>query len=563
MKTKYNNADYNEKGVTLDIGMPASGEAESITKATVSEGTIEIRDKENQKQALAGLNRDTNNSLNKLGEIFYKTKMEERQELANLFGELAYNEIHKLAKKNGWEDGDPEKDALYALIGGIMSELTGNGFLTGASASAINEMVQKKLSDQFEGEPDKHQWASAIIGGIVSQLVAGNAQAGASTAASGTKNNELYIWQEKERAEELEDLLKKGDYLGYDLKNKMYKQLSDANQLYDLDSSYLSDEYNTDTITEDKKKEYLQYVTPYLQNSLEDQYIKTVAVRATKALNENSNTMKANEVYIFSDSIKIPIKIKGNKLLYINYTTVVTKNGHMILAPGATISIPKTGESLLPFSSEVYKGPVRNVDFNSDDIDRDIVNIIRGYSGSFSGSMIGAGTLSISSDSTLTNYGAGVSIENVGGVGISFNGGNILAILKTIDKRKICVIGVLLIVCVILGNQFMKSADEQELRNEAIDIIYKSGFSTVIYDMHRDSHYWYTVQVPTSQSCRLINYYNSSLQNKGWIEDRGLYSKDGKIFLKTKNNVKISVVLKIMKQSDEQTLWRIDVNSWN
>ena len=430
MKTKYNNADYNEKGVTLDIGMPANGEAESTTKATISEGTIEIRDKENQKQDINKLNRDTNNSLNKLGEIFDKTKMEERQELANLFGELAYNEIHKLAKKNGWEDGDPEKDALHALIGGIMSELTGNGFLTGASASAINEMVQKKLSDQFEGEPDKHQWASAIIGGIVSQLVAGNAQAGASTAASGTKNNELYIWQEKERAEELEDLLKKGDYLGYDLKNKMYKQLSDANQLYDLDSSYLSDEYNTDTITEDKKKEYLQYVTPYLQNSLEDQYIKTVAVRATKALNENSNTMKANEVYIFSDSIKIPIKIKGNKLLYINYTTVVTKNGHMILAPGATISIPKTGESLLPFSSEVYKGPVRNVDFNSDDIDRDIVNIIRGYSGSFSGSMIGAGTLSISSDGTLTNYSAGVSIENVGGVGISFNGGKYIGNIK-------------------------------------------------------------------------------------------------------------------------------------
>ena len=140
---------------------------------------------------------------------------------------------------------------------------------------------------------------------------------------------------------------------------------------------------------------------------------------------------------------------------------------------------------------------------------------------------------------------------------------SILKILKTIAKRKTYVIVVLLIVCVILGNQFMKSADEQELRNEAINIIYKSGFSTVIYDMHRDSHYWYTVQVPTSQSCRLINYYNSSLQNKGWIEDRGSCSKDGKIFLKTKNNVKTSVVLKIVKQSDEQTLWRIDVNSWN
>lgn len=113
------------------------------------------------------MNRGNQNSLNKLGEIFDKTKAEERQELANLFGELAYDEIHKLADKNGWKDGDTEKDALHALVGGIMSELTGNGFLAGANASAVNEMVQKKLSEQFEGEPDKHQWASAIIGGIV------------------------------------------------------------------------------------------------------------------------------------------------------------------------------------------------------------------------------------------------------------------------------------------------------------------------------------------------------------------------------------------------------------
>ena len=64
-----------------------------------------------------------------------------------------------------------KKNALHALVDGIMSELTGNGFLAGASASAVNEMVQKKLSEQFEGEPDKHQWASAIIGGIVLFIV--------------------------------------------------------------------------------------------------------------------------------------------------------------------------------------------------------------------------------------------------------------------------------------------------------------------------------------------------------------------------------------------------------
>jgi len=213
---KNNNADYNEKGITPSIGMPASGEAESTTKVAISEGVIEIRDKDKQKQDIEKLNRDTANSLNRLGEIFDKTKVEERQELANLFGELAYNEIHKLAERNNWQEGCAEKNALHALVGGIMSELTGNGFLAGASASTVNEMVQKKLSEQFEGEPDKHQWASAIIGGVVSQLVAGKAQAGASTAASGTKNNKLLDWVfnreelktalEYEREERLSDL---------------------------------------------------------------------------------------------------------------------------------------------------------------------------------------------------------------------------------------------------------------------------------------------------------------------------------------------------------------------
>ena len=207
---KNNDAEYNEKGITPDIGMPASGEAESTTKATISKGAIEIRDKENQKQDINKLNRDNANSLNKLGEIFDKTKIEERQELANLFGELAYNEIHKLADKNGWKEGSPEKNALHALVGGIMSELTGNGFLAGASASAINEMVQKKLSEQFEGEPDKHQWASAIIGGVVSQIVAGNVQAGTSTAASGTKNNYLFRDQIELKERELSEAIARG-----------------------------------------------------------------------------------------------------------------------------------------------------------------------------------------------------------------------------------------------------------------------------------------------------------------------------------------------------------------
>lgn len=236
---KNNNADYNEKGVTPDIGMPANGEAESTTKATISEGTIEIRDKENQKQDINKLNRDTTNSLNKLGEIFDKTKIEERQELANLFGELAYNEIHKLADKNGWKDGSAEKNALHALVGGIMSELTGNGFLAGASASAINEMVQKKLSDQFAGEPDKHQWASAIIGGVVSQLASGNAQAGASTAASGTKNNAQGLDEEMKAQGNgtAEEVINEGKLEAYSDYENEYLEKYGVNNFYELSSA--------------------------------------------------------------------------------------------------------------------------------------------------------------------------------------------------------------------------------------------------------------------------------------------------------------------------------------
>ena len=185
------NAKKKDAGVTPNIGVGAKDNAESVTKATVSEGEIEIRDKGNQKQDLKDLNRDTQNSLNKLGEIFDKTKVEERQELAGLFGEIAYKAVGDLAIKNGWQEGSAEKNALHALVGGIMSELTNSGFLAGASGAMINEMIQDKLSDMFKDNPAMHQWASALIGGVVAQVAADNAQMGVATASSGTKNNYL------------------------------------------------------------------------------------------------------------------------------------------------------------------------------------------------------------------------------------------------------------------------------------------------------------------------------------------------------------------------------------
>ena len=190
-------AEHKDAGVTPNIGVGAKDDAESTTKATVSEGEIEIRDKENQKQDLKNLNRDTKNSLNKLGEIFDKTKVEERQELAGLFGEIAFNQIHYMK-------GTKEQKALYhALVGGIMSKLTSGDFLAGASATAINKLVIGEIEKIAGKDPAMMQWLSAALGGVISELTSNNAQVGASAAASGTKNNYLFLDQRKQRDEEL------------------------------------------------------------------------------------------------------------------------------------------------------------------------------------------------------------------------------------------------------------------------------------------------------------------------------------------------------------------------
>lgn len=177
-------AEFNEKGVTPNIGMPAEDKAESDTKATIAEGEIEIRDKDKQKQDLKDLNRDTRNSLNKLGEIFDKESIQERQELAGLFGELAYNQIHDM------KGTDEQKAAYHALVGGIMSQLTSGDFLAGASAAAVNKLVMGEIKKIAGKDPAMMQWLSAAVGAVVGELTSSKAESGAAVSSSATKNND-------------------------------------------------------------------------------------------------------------------------------------------------------------------------------------------------------------------------------------------------------------------------------------------------------------------------------------------------------------------------------------
>ncbi|MEX5284107.1 hypothetical protein QCO44_00390 [Selenomonas sputigena] len=170
---------YNTIGLAPNISMPAKGEASSTTKSAVAQGTIDIRD--NPTQDISALSRDTANSLNELGRIFDKQKIEEQQELAAAFGEEAFRLAHNLP-----DDGSGRKIAVHAIIGGIMSQITGAGFASGAVGAGLNEAVIKALDGK---DPGTVQSVSAIIGATVAKAIGGNAAAGATSVASGTKNN--------------------------------------------------------------------------------------------------------------------------------------------------------------------------------------------------------------------------------------------------------------------------------------------------------------------------------------------------------------------------------------
>ena len=166
---------------TPSIPTVVQGSADSTTKSAVAAGTIDIRD--NPAQDISALSRDTANSLNELGKIFDKAKIEEQQELAAVFGEEAFRLAHNLK-----DDGSGRKIAIHIAIGGIMSQITGAGFASGAIGAGLNEALINNLKGL---DPGTAQIVSNIIGAAAAKVAGGNALVGASAAASGTKWNHL------------------------------------------------------------------------------------------------------------------------------------------------------------------------------------------------------------------------------------------------------------------------------------------------------------------------------------------------------------------------------------
>ena len=184
----------NERGI-LNTPIPSvKGKAGTTTRSAVAKGTITITDKENQKQDIEKLNRNTENSLNKLKEIFDKTKVEERKQLLEELGIVGNQAIHEIASHNGWKDGSAEKIALHGMLGAITSAKSGGSALSGLIAGGANEyaieyLKQTKGKDWINKHPDTVQNISAAFGGILSKMTGGSGHTGAYISQMGTKWN--------------------------------------------------------------------------------------------------------------------------------------------------------------------------------------------------------------------------------------------------------------------------------------------------------------------------------------------------------------------------------------
>lgn len=206
-----------------------SGHAEGTTQSAVSEGTITIRDRENQKQDVADLSRDTNNANGSIGKIFDKEKEQNRLQEVQLIGEIGSQAADiaraqgELAKQNAMKSpealaaaeaklkaegnssptaeqiadqagrtamaaygtGSDLQRGIQAATAALQGLAGGNiaGALAGASAPELANLIGHGMGiDDNEGAKAV---AHAILGAVTAQLNGGDALAGAAGAATG------------------------------------------------------------------------------------------------------------------------------------------------------------------------------------------------------------------------------------------------------------------------------------------------------------------------------------------------------------------------------------------
>ncbi len=113
-----------------------------------------------------------------------------KNQLHSVLQAVAFNAVGDYSQDK-WDSGSPQKVALHALVGGLLSKAAGNDFATGAAAAGANELLIKQLDALTNSNPDLLVAASQIVGVAAAGLTDGNAQLGADIAKSATSYNYL------------------------------------------------------------------------------------------------------------------------------------------------------------------------------------------------------------------------------------------------------------------------------------------------------------------------------------------------------------------------------------
>ncbi|HHC0900866.1 TPA: hemagglutinin repeat-containing protein, partial [Escherichia coli] len=241
----HNEADYkvSHSGISLSGGgsfgdkfqgnMPGgmisagghSGHAEGTTQAAVADGTITIRDRDNQKQNLANLSRDPEHANDSISPIFDKEKEQRRLQTVGLISDIG-SQVADIARTQGelnalkaakeatdetlpanatekqrqeylaklrdtqayrnemakYGTGSEIQRGIQAATAAIQGLAGGNlaGALAGTSAPELAHLLKST-----EKDPAVNAIAHAILGGAVAAMQGNNVAAGAAGAATG------------------------------------------------------------------------------------------------------------------------------------------------------------------------------------------------------------------------------------------------------------------------------------------------------------------------------------------------------------------------------------------
>lgn len=153
------------------MGIPVKGNSKSTTHSAISEGIIEIAEKE----SLEKINHDTEQALNKLTPIFDKKTVEEKQILLSKISDHGYKLIGDVALKKSreltikailasqegkedlaqkyikeskkWNENGVYRIALHAGFAGAVSSVSGDALLNGIKGATVNSTINNTLKN--------------------------------------------------------------------------------------------------------------------------------------------------------------------------------------------------------------------------------------------------------------------------------------------------------------------------------------------------------------------------------------------------------------------------------